>query len=165
MLGVPDAYHLPPAPGAALLKVDAAAPAAFTAALVSTDLEALVGEAAGGGRPVHQVWLPPLAAGIALDPLLGPAARGWLRVPVGVVDRPLTQEQGPLVLDLSGGAGHLALVGAPRTGKSTLLCTLVAALVATHPPDEVQVYALDLGGGLLHRLRDLPHVGAVCGPR
>jgi DNA segregation ATPase FtsK/SpoIIIE, S-DNA-T family len=165
VLGVPDAYHLPPAPGAALLKVDAAAPAAFTAALVSTDLEALVGEAAGGGRPVHQVWLPPLAAGIALDPLLGPAARGWLRVPVGVVDRPLTQEQGPLVLDLSGGAGHLALVGAPRTGKSTLLCTLVAALAATHPPDEVQVYAVDLGGGLLHRLGELPHVGAVCGPR
>src|SRR5215218_2622550 len=165
VLGVPDAYHLPPAPGAALLKVDAAAPAAFTAALVSTDLEALVGEAAGGGRPVHQVWLPPLAAGIALDPLLGPAARGWLRVPVGVVDRPLTQEQGPLVLDLSGGAGHLVLVGAPRTGKSTLLCTLVAALAATHPPDEVQVYAVDLGGGLLHRLGELPHVGAVCGPR
>ena len=27
------------------------------------------------------------------------------------------------------------------------------------------MYALDLGGGLLHRLRDLPHVGAVCGPR
>src|SRR4029453_8779243 len=26
-------------------------------------------------------------------------------------------------------------------------------------------YAVDLGGGLLHRLRDLPHVGAVCGPR
>jgi S-DNA-T family DNA segregation ATPase FtsK/SpoIIIE len=82
-----------------------------------------------------------------------------------VVDRPLEQEQGPLVLDLSGGAGHLALVGAPRTGKSTLLCTLVAALAATHPPDEVQVYAVDLGGGLLHRLGELPHVGAVCGPR
>jgi ESX secretion system protein EccC len=165
VLGVPDAYHLPPAPGTALLKVDAAEPATFTAALVPTDLEALVGETAGAGRPVHQVWLPPLAADITLDPLLGSAARGWLQVPVGVVDRPLTQEQGPLVLDLSGGAGHLALVGAPRTGKSTLLCTLVAALAATHPPDEVQVYAVDLGGGLLHRLGDLPHFGAVCGPR
>jgi DNA segregation ATPase FtsK/SpoIIIE, S-DNA-T family len=86
-------------------------------------------------------------------------------VQVGAVDRPLEQEQGPLVLDLSGGAGHLALVGAPRTGKSTLLCTLVAALAATHRADEVQVYAVDLGGGLLHRLGDLPHVGAVCGPR
>jgi S-DNA-T family DNA segregation ATPase FtsK/SpoIIIE len=165
VLGVPDAHHLPPAPGAALLKVDAAPPAAFTAALVSADLETLVGGLAGAGRPVHQVWLPPLAADITLDPLLTSVARGWLRVPVGAVDRPLEQEQGPLVLDLSGGAGHLAVVGAPRTGKSTLLCTLVAALAATHPPDEVQVYAVDLGGGLLHRLGDLPHVGAVCGPR
>ena len=165
VLGVPDAHHLPPAPGAALLKVDAAPPAEFTAALVSADLETLVGGLAGAGRPVHQVWLPPLAADITLDPLLTSVARGWLRVPVGAVDRPLEQEQGPLVLDLSGGAGHLAVVGAPRTGKSTLLCTLVAALAATHPPDEVQVYAVDLGGGLLHRLGDLPHVGAVCGPR
>jgi S-DNA-T family DNA segregation ATPase FtsK/SpoIIIE len=165
VLGVPAAYHLPPAPGTALLKVDAAAPATFSAALVSTDLEALVGDAAGAGPPVHQVWLPPLAADIALDPLLRSVAGGWLQVPVGVVDRPHDQEQRPLVLDLSGSAGHLALVGAPRTGKSTLLCTLVAALAATHPPDEVQVYAVDLGGGLLHRLGDLPHVGAVCGPR
>jgi S-DNA-T family DNA segregation ATPase FtsK/SpoIIIE len=71
---------------------------------------------------VHQVWLPPLAPEIALDPLLA-AAGGWLQVPVGVVDRPLEQEQGPLVLDLSKGAGHLVVVGAPRSGKSTLLCT------------------------------------------
>jgi DNA segregation ATPase FtsK/SpoIIIE, S-DNA-T family len=165
VLGVPDAYHLPAAPGAALLKVDAAPPARFTAALVPTDLEALVGGLVGAGRPVHQVWLPPLAPDIALGPLLRSGAPGWLEVPVGVVDRPLRQEQGPLVLDLSGGAGHLAVVGAPRAGKSTLLCTIVAALAATHPPDEVQVYAVDLGGGFLHRLGDLPHVGAVCGPR
>jgi S-DNA-T family DNA segregation ATPase FtsK/SpoIIIE len=86
-------------------------------------------------------------------------------VPIGVVDHPLEQRQGPLVLDLAQGAGHLVVVGAPRSGKSTLLCTLVAALTATHQPDEVQVYAVDLGGGLLHRLGDLPHVGAMCGPR
>jgi S-DNA-T family DNA segregation ATPase FtsK/SpoIIIE len=165
VLGIPDAYHLPAAPGAALLKVDAAPPARFTAALASPDLEALVGGVITTGRPVHQVWLPPLAPAIALDPLLRSGALGWLEVPVGVVDRPLQQEQGPLVLDLSGGAGHLAVVGAPRTGKSTLLSTVVAALAATHPPDEVQLYAVDLGGGLLHRLGDLPHVGAVCGPR
>jgi DNA segregation ATPase FtsK/SpoIIIE, S-DNA-T family len=165
VLGVPDAYHLPAGPGAALLKVDAAPPARFTAALVSTDLEALVGGRVDAGRPVHQVWLPPLAPDLALGPLLRSGAPGWLEVPVGVVDRPLQQEQGPLLLDLSGGAGHLAVVGAPRTGKSTLLCTIVAALAATHPPDEVQVYAVDLGGGLLHRLGDLPHVGAVGGPR
>jgi S-DNA-T family DNA segregation ATPase FtsK/SpoIIIE len=263
VLGVPDAYHLPPAPGAALLKVDAASPLRFTAALISTrhpppageqpgssttdqprpdaaphapgpgppvsaaqpqrrgseppvpdavgtscpivpfaatgpgrlvpagsrpstpeasvpvaadglaqtrpggpsDLEVLVARLAGAGPPVHQVWLPPLSAVIPLDGLLHAVERCWLRVPVGVVDRPVEQVQEPLVLDLSGTAGHLAVVGAPRTGKSTLLCTLVAALAATHPPDEVQAYAIDLGGGLLHRLGELPHVGAVCGPR
>ncbi|HET7517121.1 MAG TPA: type VII secretion protein EccCb, partial [Actinomycetes bacterium] len=177
VLGVPDAYHLPAAPGSALIQADASAPVPFTAAVVASarpdptqagrpaDLEVLAGPLAGTGRPVQQVWLPPLAAAIGLDPLLRAAAPGWLRVPVGVVDRPLDQAQEPLVLDLSGSAGHLAVVGAPRTGKSTLLCTLVAALAATHPPDEVQVYAVDLGGGLLHRLSDQPHVGAVCAAR
>jgi S-DNA-T family DNA segregation ATPase FtsK/SpoIIIE len=165
VLGVPDAYHLPPAPGTALLKADAAPAARFTAALVSSDLKSLVGRLLGTGRSVHQVWLPPLAPDVALEPLLRSGGLGWLEVPVGVIDRPLEQEQGRLVLDLSGGAGHLAVVGAPRSGKSTLLGTIVAALAATHPPDEVQVYAIDLGGGLLHRLGDLPHLGAVCGPR
>jgi S-DNA-T family DNA segregation ATPase FtsK/SpoIIIE len=37
VLGTPDAYHLPPAPGAALLNVDGAPSLPFTAALVSTD--------------------------------------------------------------------------------------------------------------------------------
>jgi DNA segregation ATPase FtsK/SpoIIIE, S-DNA-T family len=203
VLGVPDAYHLPPFPGAALLKVDAAPPVPFTAALVSSDQPdgsrdrpeiaqgpphvsperpdagaGPHGVAAGPGSDlevlrrlaergpaVHQVWLPPLSADVALDRLLATGPTGWLRVPVGLVDRPLDQDQEPLVLDLSGGAGHLVVCGAPRTGKSTLLSTVVAALAATHPPDEVQVYAVDLGGGLLHRLGDLPHVGAVCGPR
>ena len=168
VLGVPDAYHLPAAPGSALIRADAWAPIPFTAAVVAAgqpDLEVLVGPLAGAGRPVHQVWLPPLTAETDLGPLLRAATPGWLQVPVGVVDRPLEQAQEPLVMDLSGSAGHLAVVGAPRTGKSMLLCTLVAALAATHPPDEVQVYAVDLGGGLLHRLSDLAHVGAVVGPR
>ena len=187
VLGVPDAYHLPPAPGSAFLKVDAGPPVRFAAARLSSDrpprgvedqaeagrssgpgpvsdLDLLLAGLVGTGLPVHQVWLPPLPPEIALDPLLDQAG-GWLQAPVGMVDRPLDQRQGPLLLDLSKGAGHLVVVGAPRSGKSTLLCTLVATLAATHQPDQVQAYAADLGGGLLHRLRDLPHVGAVCDAR
>jgi S-DNA-T family DNA segregation ATPase FtsK/SpoIIIE len=139
------------------------------------DLEAavtaLAAEGARTGRAVHQVWLPPLPAAVTLDRVLvpdgvGPASPGepgWLRVPVGLVDRPLAQAQQPLPLDFSAAAGHLAVVGAPRSGKSTLLCALVAAFALTHRPEDVQFYAIDLGGGLLHQLAGLPHVGAVCG--
>ncbi|HTE69228.1 MAG TPA: type VII secretion protein EccCb, partial [Actinomycetes bacterium] len=132
---------------------------------VLTDLDVLVAGLARAAKPVHQVWLPPLTAAVPLDELLDAAEGGWLRVPVAIVDRPVEQAQEPLILDLSGSAGHLAVVGAPRAGKSTLLCTIVGALAATHPADEVQAYAIDLGGGALHRLGGLPHVGAVCGPR
>jgi DNA segregation ATPase FtsK/SpoIIIE, S-DNA-T family len=202
VLGTPAAYHLPATPGAALLKVDAAPPRRFTAALVSgarpaaagtggpprvvpftptrqpdgagaaaappeapRDLDVLVAGLAGAGSRAHQVWLEPLGTALPLDGPLAAGRAGWLRAAVGVVDRPLQQAQEPLVLDFSGVAGHLAVVGAPRTGKSTLLCTIVAALAAGHPPDAVQVYAVDLGGGLLHRQTGLPHVGAVCGAR
>jgi S-DNA-T family DNA segregation ATPase FtsK/SpoIIIE len=72
-------------------------------------VDALAAEGRRTGRAVHNVWLPPLPAAIAIDEVLawppngrggnglampggaGPVApgeAGWLRVPVGVVDRP-----------------------------------------------------------------------------
>ncbi len=134
---------------------------------------ALSGADRPGGRACR-VWLPPLTSAISLDEVLAqvphlsgvgprPGAEGWLRVPVGVVDRPLEQAQEPLMLDFGGAAGHLAIVGAPRSGKSTLLATVTAAFALTHAPDALQLYCIDLGGGLLHQLAGLPHVGAVCG--
>ena len=56
------------------------------------------------------------------------------------------------------------MVGAPQSGKSTALRTLICALALTHTPAEVQVYCLDFGGGGLAALRDLPHVGGVDRP-
>jgi S-DNA-T family DNA segregation ATPase FtsK/SpoIIIE len=55
------------------------------------------------------------------------------------------------------------VVGAPQSGKSTLLCTLVSALALRHDPARVQFYCLDFGGGSLAALADLPHVGVVAG--
>jgi DNA segregation ATPase FtsK/SpoIIIE, S-DNA-T family len=124
------------------------------------------------GRRAHRVWLPPLEATVPLDqvverggPPRSPGHPDWLRVPVGVVDRPFEQSQEPLLLDFTGRSGHLAIAGAPRSGRSTLLATLIAGFALTHRPDEVQCYCVDLGGGLLHELAGLPHVGAVLGIR
>ncbi|SPM28755.1 type VII secretion protein EccCa [Mycobacterium terramassiliense] len=130
-----------------------------------TVLEAVLDRLTGHGPPAHQVWLPPLGAAPALDTLLGdaPAATGGLTAPIGIVDRPFEQCRTPLMVELSGAAGNVAIVGAPRSGKSTALRTLITALAATHGPGRVRFYCLDFGGGALGSVRAWPHVGAVAG--
>lgn len=243
VLGVPDAYQLPPVPGSGLLKFDTESMSRFKAAYVSgayrssdhganrtagaprpvvfsnawtpqasfvpaqstvpasggdpagspgtadpltaqtpndTVLDVIVRRMAGQGPPAHQVWLPPLAESPALDTLFAPiaplvvtpdrglAAAGWpttgrLGAPLGIVDKPFEQRRDLLHVDLSGAAGHVLIVGGPRSGKSTLARTLVGSLAVTHTPAEVQFYCLDFGGGGLTAIDGLPHVGGVAG--
>ena len=72
------------------------------------------------------------------------------------MDKPFDQTRGLLTIDMSGAAGHVAIVGAPQSGKSTALRSLICALALTHTPEEVQVYCLDFGGGSLGSLAGLP---------
>jgi DNA segregation ATPase FtsK/SpoIIIE, S-DNA-T family len=64
---------------------------------------------------------------------------------------------------LAGAAGNVAIVGAPQSGKSTALRTLVMGVAATNDPSAAQFYSLDFGGGALASLRQVPHVGSVAG--
>jgi S-DNA-T family DNA segregation ATPase FtsK/SpoIIIE len=126
--------------------------------------------------PVHKVWLPPLPPRLTLgevfasyrvDGVATPASQlrvrpNLLQIPIGMVDKPALQMQEPLVLDFTGAGGHLAIVGAPQTGKSTFLQTLITAFSITHTPREVQFYCIDLGGGQLRQFEQMPHVGSVC---
>ena len=130
----------------------------------------LVDRLTGDRPPVHQVWVAPLPEAEPLDAVLtappwwhgGERAEG-LRAVVGRLDRPSEQRTEPFALDLAGSGGHLVVVGSPRTGKSTLLRTLVASLIWRHTPAQAQIYAIDLGGGLLGVLAGAPHVGGVVG--
>lgn len=135
------------------------------------ELSVLVRRMAEAGADVqtHKVWLPPLAAQLTRGQLTerfgdrSPSPPGRVAATVGLVDRPERQRQDPLVLDFSGAGGNLAIAGAPRSGKSTFLRTLVTGLCRSYGPDEVQFYCIDLGGGTLYSLNGLPHVGAVVG--
>ena len=149
----------------------AAASAPETAATAGpSELQVLVDRLAGDRPPVHQVWVAPLPAVEPLDAVLtgppwwhgGERAEG-LRAVVGRLDLPAEQRTEPFELDLSGSGGHLAVVGSPRTGKSTVLRTLAASLIWRHTPAQVQLYAIDLGGGLLSALAGAPHVGGIAG--
>jgi len=207
VIGVPDAFHLPTAPGAAYLRTGPDDPRRFQvayasghnprpASLVDRDsqrvevwrftaapmneptsvamqecaetegnpslLHVLLGRLEGHGSAAHQVWLPPLGPSPTLDALVtSDSVAETLSVPIGVVDLPFDQRRDALTVELGGAAGHIAVVGAPQSGKSTALCTLLLALAATNSPADVQFYCLDFGGGLLQALAAVPHVGSV----
>ncbi|MET0590291.1 MAG: type VII secretion protein EccCa [Naasia sp.] len=124
-------------------------------------LDEAVDRLLGGGSPVAPVWLPPLPDRIPLSRVLGGEERGDLRVPLGLLDDPVHQRQTPWLLDLTRSGGHVAVIGAPQSGRSTLLRSLAASLALTHTPRQVSVYGMDLTGGGLTRLEGFPHVGGV----
>ena len=116
------------------------------------------------GSPARPIWLPPLPVALTLGALETAPPQGRSLPLLGLVDLPRAQRQEPLVWDPRGAGGNLGVAGAPQTGKSTLLVSLVLALVKRLGPDEAQFYCIDLGGGRLFDLDGLPHVGAVVGP-
>ncbi|MBY4574118.1 type VII secretion protein EccC [Gordonia paraffinivorans] len=152
----------PPAP-------ESSADADFEPASVSvpTLMETIVSRIEDVGPPAHKVWLDPLDESPTVQNLLGrrdwtqPTVPGNLAVPIGWVDRPYDQRRDPLMIDLSGAAGNVAVVGGPQSGKSTTLRTIMTAMAATHTPEQVQFYCLDFGGGSLAGMAGLPHVGSV----
>jgi S-DNA-T family DNA segregation ATPase FtsK/SpoIIIE len=233
VLGTPDAYYLPSAPGVGYFKVDSDY-YLFKTALISvpyvpareqvsprsrirkftpagklvkyrrqtfgtlslpskplggeepsdlhTEMDVVIERLSRASQPqsrhcVHQIWLPPLPKQLLLSSVLQKCqcqdldGRHWLKqppfgtlhIPIGLLDMPLQQAQEPFILDFSGTGGHLALVGAPQSGKSTFLRTLVTSFMLTHSPQDVQIYCIDMGGGLLRVFEQSPHVGAVCG--
>jgi S-DNA-T family DNA segregation ATPase FtsK/SpoIIIE len=66
-----------------------------------------------------------------------------------------------MTVNLSGATGHVAVVGGPRSGKSTLLRTVVTSMALTTTPLESQFFVLDFGGGTFAPLAALPHVAGV----
>jgi S-DNA-T family DNA segregation ATPase FtsK/SpoIIIE len=116
------------------------------------------------GAP-HRPWLPPLPTLLTHDELGGSGAAGpRSRLRIGLVDRPDAQAQEPLELDLAEGGGWLA-VGGPRSGRTTLLRTVLAEATGRRTPEELHVHVLDHGGGrLATEAAALPHAGTTVGP-
>ncbi len=119
-----------------------------------------------GVTPPPSPWLPPLPTVLTLADLadldhsadVNPDERRDAVI-IGIRDLPREQRRAPFAFRLSEGE-HLLVAGGPRTGRTTLLRTVAAAIVSTYPASDVHLYAFDGGGGLA-ALAGLPHCGAV----
>lgn len=139
---------------------------------VPTTLDLVVQRLTNAAPRTRQVWLPPLPEQMNLNEVIGrpevtsdrgliaPSA-GHMVIPIGIKDKPLEQWQGPLTLDLSGAGGNLAIMGAPQSGKTTALRSLITGAALTHTPEDVNFYVIDMSGSGLTYLEGLPHVGTV----
>jgi S-DNA-T family DNA segregation ATPase FtsK/SpoIIIE len=128
-----------------------------------TDLSVLVDSIAGAATRLRlpaqrSPWLPPLAPLVTLDEL--PADDAGAVIPYGLTDLPARQAREPLTLDLAGG-GHVAVAGAARSGRSTMLRTIAGSAAARFSPSEAHIYSIDCGTGAMLPLVGLPHCGAV----
>ncbi len=115
----------------------------------------------------RKMWPPKLPEKVYLPSLLDNSFDGsrWpendsgLHAVVGLTDDPVSQSQYPLNLNLSN--GNTVVYGAPMTGKTTFLQTLIMSLCLSYSPDEVTIYAMDFGSMSLGMFKDYPHVGGI----
>lgn len=117
--------------------------------------------------PVYRIWTEDLPRRLALDQLEEPMFDGqtWHDgqepgVVLGLVDDPAGQRQYPLRFDLNS-CGHIALYGAPGSGKTTFLQTLAMSACRSASPENISLYMMDFGGWSLNMFQSFPHVGEI----
>jgi len=125
-------------------------------------------------QPIPGPWLPPLPDQLYLDAILmeyieglkhenDGIQKGWSTACIGVADHPSAQAQFPVVLNFAN-EGHVVILGAPSSGKTTMLKTLILSLAMTSSPEDAWFYILDFGGRTMNVFEEMPHTGAVIKP-
>jgi S-DNA-T family DNA segregation ATPase FtsK/SpoIIIE len=110
-------------------------------------------------------WLPPLKETIFIDELLEDTEeksidKVIINPVIGIVDNPQKQMQAKLSLNLSED-GHVLAIGSPGVGKTTLVQAVISSLIRSYTPEEVNIYAIDLGTRVLKIFEGAPQIGGV----
>ena len=93
--------------------------------------EVVLGQLGTGESRAYRMWLPPLTDPTPVNELIARDRREPLRFGLGIMDEPRRHRQEVWGIDVSAAGGNIAIGGAPQTGKSMFLQTLVL-----FPPDD-----------------------------
>lgn len=122
-----------------------------------------------GIEPARKVWTKRLGRNILLETIeesnykdgFWKKSNDGFNISVGVVDEPANQVQYPLVVDFVKD-GHAVAYGSPQSGKTTLVQTVISAIVRKYTPADANIYVFDFGSHILEGLyKDYPHIGGV----
>lgn len=123
--------------------------------------------AARKGLAANQLWLEPLSDYVALHELYErygtlptDERKRDLSLLVGELDDPANQTKLPLLASLQND-GNIALYGDASSGIEEVAASMLMNACERYVASELNVYALDFGGGMLTAFREAPQVGDV----
>ena len=111
----------------------------------------------------RQLWEPPLPSVINLDDMKAvnkPQTHSRTEVWLGIADDPKRQRQFPVWQDMMK-ANNVWIVGLGRTGKTSLVQSLLLQIAEKNTPEQAHFYILDFSGNGLRRFSTLPHCGQI----
>lgn len=113
----------------------------------------------------EKVSLPKLYEKHAITPLWKNQDVSQLHFIMGTYDHPAKQAQPMLYFNDRKNRGHVLAIGAPGTGKSTLIQTIVTSIAYMSSPDHYWIYCIDFSGqrafDIFNQLPFFPKEGGV----
>ncbi len=110
----------------------------------------------------NKLWLEKILPYIYVDKLVGKynyqEEPFKLNPVIGELDDPNNQRQDLLTINLTMD-GNTAIYGSSGSGKELLLSTMIYSLITNHGPEEISIYIIDFGSGVLGSFRNAPQVG------
>ena len=113
----------------------------------------------------RQLWTDPIPNTVTLQEIRKQYSKdesGEYKTVVGAVDDPENQKQLPLVFDFYK-IRNLMIIGTNRTGKTTLIESILISLSEKCSPLDLNYYILDYSSRMLKVFQNTPHCGGVWG--
>lgn len=111
-------------------------------------------------RKPHSLWQPELPRTLDYDSINPLDKEAGQIINLGIADDPENQKQFLAQYNITT-PRNMLIIGNARTGKTTLLETIVFGIAKRFSPLEANFYCLDYSSRMLKKLQSLPHCGGV----